>query len=143
VDPREGRSARGQVDAHTCLGAKRLSTTAPRSAGKEAKLLTRRRQSKHPPAPQEKSFALTSPEGQESFRFCPRVFPQNRHFSQKSAPQTAKIRALLWAYRGPRERKDAGKSHVSPQMPTPEKIILSSIHTYMSTHLCSSNPICI
>jgi hypothetical protein len=50
-----------------------------------------------------------------SARFCPRVFSQNEHFSQKSALQRAKIHALLWAYRGPRERKDAGaRQHVCP-----------------------------
>jgi hypothetical protein len=62
---------------------------------------------KHPPAPQEQSFALTrrrhslSAARKNSLTFCPRVFPQNRHFSQESAPQRAKIRALLWAYARP------------------------------------------
>ena len=42
-------------------------------------------------------------------QFCPRVFGDFRHFSQKSALKVPQIRALLWAYRGPRERKDAGK----------------------------------
>ena len=66
---------------------------------------------KLPPAPQEQSLlspleALLLP-SQNSLTFCPRVFPQNRHFSQKSALKVVKIHALLWAYRGPRERKDA------------------------------------
>ena len=76
----------------------RQSYTPPRSAGKEASLLTRRRHSK------------LSPDRQESSRFCPRVFGQNRHFSQKSALYWPQIRALLWAYRGPRA-PDAGKSN--------------------------------
>ena len=47
----------------------------------------------------------------ESSRFRPRVFSKKRHFSQKSALKVVKIRALLWAYRGPRERKDAGHTY--------------------------------
>jgi hypothetical protein len=68
--------------------------TPPRSAGKELR-----------------SHQLRSPPSrQESSRFCPRVFGHFRHFSQKSALKWPQIHALLWAYRGPRERKDAGKS---------------------------------
>ena len=65
---------------------------------------------KLPPAPQEQS--LLSP----LRTFCPRVFSINRHFSQKSALKVVKIHALLWAYRGPRERKDAGHTyaHILP-----------------------------
>jgi hypothetical protein len=43
-----------------------------------------------------------------SDRFCPRSLVINHHFSQKSALKGPKIRAVDWAYRGPRERKDAG-----------------------------------
>ena len=43
-----------------------------------------------------------SPDRQESSRFCPRVFGPNRHFPQESALYGPQIRALLWAYRGPR-----------------------------------------
>ena len=64
---------------------------SPRSAGKELR-----------------SHQLCCPPFSD--RFCPRVFPLFGHFSQESVLQTAEIRALLWAYRGPRERKDAGKS---------------------------------
>ena len=63
-----------------------------------------------PPAPQEKKQSFSrvadtasfSPDRQESSRFCPRVFAPKGHFSQKSALKQAQIRALLWAYRGPR-----------------------------------------
>ena len=47
-----------------------------------------------------KRASLSPP--QNSLTFCPRVFAQNRHFSQKSVLNRPKIRALLWAYRGPR-----------------------------------------
>ena len=59
------------------------------------------------------SRVADTPLRQESFRFCPRVFGINRHFSQESALREAKIHALLWAYRGPRERKDAGHTYAS------------------------------
>jgi hypothetical protein len=61
-----------------------------------------------PPAPQEQSSALTSSAAPLLGQFCPRVFTQKGHFSQKSALKRSEIHALLWAYRGPRERKDVG-----------------------------------
>jgi hypothetical protein len=81
------------------------------------------RQSSTPPAPQEQSFALTrrrhtSPQPVKTLgQFCPRVFRQKRHFSQKSALKVSKIHALLWAYRGPRERKDAGHTYAHTCLP--------------------------
>jgi hypothetical protein len=74
----------------------------------------------YPPAPQEQSFALTrrrqckvSPDRQESSRFCPRVFGQNRHFSQESALYWPQIRAPDWTYAGPGElRMQARGTHM-------------------------------
>ena len=81
-----------------------------------------------PPAPQEQSFALTRrrhSKGRpnlhftapfrrsESSRFCPRVFANFRHFSQKSALKRAKIRAPDWTYAGPGElRMQARGTHM-------------------------------
>ena len=108
----------------------------PRSAGKEALLLTRRRHSK--PQPEETL-------GQ----FCPRVFPQNRHFSQKSALKVSEIHALLWAYRGPRERKDEASSHDmsahmprwahtgSSTLPTRKQLPIYDESSHMRTHVYS------
>ena len=51
--------------------------------------------------PLRRNRACSPPRRKESFRFCPRVLANFRHFSQKSALKRAQIRAVDWAYRGP------------------------------------------
>ena len=96
----------------------RLSYAPPRSAGKEASLLTRRRHSKLPPF------------GKNLSRFCPRVFAQNRHFSQKSVLNRPKIRALLWAYRARESaqmQEAVKREHMYTHTPAYEKQSFSNL----------------
>jgi hypothetical protein len=102
---KRAKRAHMQVSA-TCLGAKRLSSASPRSAGTELRS-----------PPREAKLLLSS--SPFSDRFCPRVFGQNRHFSQKSALYWPQIRALLWAYRGPESARMQARVCTSPQHTCP------------------------
>jgi hypothetical protein len=86
-----------------------------------------------PPAPQEQNLRFSrvadtahpSPDRQESSRFCPRVLPHFRHFSQKSALKWVQIRAPDWTYAGPGELRMQAHASIT-QLP----ITCPRIYTY-------------
>ena len=76
---------------------------------------------------------LPSPDRQESSRFCPRSFGQNRHFPQESALYGPKIRAPDWTYAGPGELRMQAHASIT-QLP----ITCPRIYTYeiQALHNC-------